>query len=502
MLFRDQQNNQDVQTQIKSRSRKRKETVSLHSMKRNAVTKEAMDTIKIQKNDDTMWTPTSVQKKLEQLIQTSELATPLWVKGELSNFCPRNRSGHMYFDIRDDNSNKLSCTLFGVNYVVAPDIQDRLENGVLVAVKGSIKCISKYRGSQYQCNVRTLKIVCEDTGSYEQQLLEWTTQLQQEGLFDATHKRTLPAYAQQVAVITSQDGAAWQDVRQTIANANVPLQFTLYPCMVQGEKCVSSILIQLETICELGLDDKPDIVLITRGGGSREDLWAFNQPALARGVHAMRSIGQLPHVVCAIGHQVDTPLLDNVCDASFITPTYAAQQLVRPFLDLHTQCSHKHQLLTNRLLDMLHQKHICHTRIHEEIKEYNIYACIQFSHQSMLHRVQQSINTICKKYESVYQHIHQRHHRELLLSRLKQSHQVYPQKIQQHIQHIHQHHYTTHQNITQAMPWCMLVKYPNTCLLQDEKGNQLHINTLKQRKKGHAIIVSGGGTVCIEYRIL
>lgn len=521
MRFRDQKdsqydNNVSKLPENTIRSRKRKEYMKVNSVKRHtssttnktgqahSVSVEET-TIRSPTEECEIWTPTTVQQKLGQLIQSSELSTTLLIHGELVNYCPRNRSGHMYFDIKDENGNKLSCTMFGVNYILAPDIQECLENGVLVAVKGSIKCISKYKGSQYQCNVRKLKIVCEDPGACEQQLLEWTTQLRQEGFFDATNKRSLPLYPARLAVITSQDGAAWHDVRQTIENANIPLHVTLYPCMVQGEKCVPSILKHLETICELEDDaHKPDIVLITRGGGSREDLWEFNQPTLVRGVHAMRSIGQLPNVVCAIGHQVDTSLLDNVCDVSFITPTYAAQQLVHPFLEMQTQFSHKHQIITNKLREVLHRKHIHHTQIYNNTQEHDIHlhirTYIQLTHRKSIHRVQQCVEAFHKNYKSVHHHIQQTHHMMLPLTQLENSHQQYHAKIQNCIQKIHQHHYTVRQNLTHAMPWSVLVNYPHLCMLQDENGNAIHLNQMKQ--KGQVSILCGNDLVCIEYRVV
>ena len=391
MFFRDQQ------TSIKDKlhSRKKKETSQHQSAKRLSQQKNIIPSTSSNKHQETpmnttthetLWTPTTIQNQLQTLIASSpELASPLWVKGEINNCSSRNRSGHMYFDIQDECGNKLSCTLFGVHYIVPQDIQERLENGVLVKVKGKLKCISKYKGSQYQCNVRQLNIMSNDSGMYEQQLKEWKTTLQQEGLFDASHKQALPSYAQHVAVITSQDGAAWQDVRQTIENTHIPLQIQLYPCLVQGEKCVSSILQHLETICELDLSHKPDIVLITRGGGSREDLWEFNRQSLARGVHALRNTGQLPCTVCAIGHQTDTPLLDYVCDASFITPTYSAQHIVQPYVELNTSLVSTHRNLTKTIQNLLKQKH------EQYVGLFNLYNNIRYIFYSIYTRTYKTV---------------------------------------------------------------------------------------------------------------
>lgn len=508
MLFRDQQPPSQSIAETTQRSRRKKTATHLTSIKHRggSVSSSVPDTLIEPGKEDTVWTPTTIQKKLEQLIHTSELSAPLWVQGELNNYSPCNRSGHMYFDIKDNNNNKLSCTLFGVQYVVAQEVHECLANGVRVAVRGSIKCISKFRGSQYQCNVRKLKIVCEDSGASEKQLQEWTAQLKQEGVFEAVHKRALPSHPQHIAVITSQNGAAWQDVRQTVDNTHIQLQLTLYPCLVQGDKCVSSILRQLQTICDIeSAEHKPDVVLITRGGGSREDLWEFNQPSLARGVHAMRSVGQLPPVVCAIGHQVDTPLLDSVCDASFITPTYAAQQLVKSFADTQTAVSNIHQRLCFQIKTILANRHMHYARLHTHISEHNIVSQLQngicAAHTQLRQRVQQGVHERYQIYLQLHTDINQSYHLAKLHLQQKDAHTQLQQCVHKQLQKMQQQHETINRNVHQAMPWCVLVDYPDVCILQNTGGDTLDINTMGQRRIGRAMITSSRGHICFDYKV-
>ena len=137
-------------TSVLSRKKKIKQISSTKQL--SSKTKETT------KTDRKTFTPTQILQQLESLIRKSTLSSSIWVTGELINVYPKNRSGHMYFDIKDDNANKLSCTLFGVDRVLSADVQSCLANGVQVSVYGTIKCICKFKGSQYQLNLSLIHI--------------------------------------------------------------------------------------------------------------------------------------------------------------------------------------------------------------------------------------------------------------------------------------------------------------------------------------------------------
>lgn len=233
----------------------------------------------------------------------------LWVEGEISNFTP-SASGHWYFTLKDEQA-QISCVLFSQRQLLLKPPN----NGDQVRLKGQVS-LYEQRG-QYQFLVSGLR----QTGLGDALLRfeELKQKLQAEGLFDPARRRPLPLYPDRIGVITSAQGAALHDVLKVIQRRWPLAQVLLYPAQVQGKEAPSSLRRALALAQYHG---QPDVLLLVRGGGSLEDLQAFNDEVLARMVAA----SAIP-VVTGVGHETDTTLVDFVSDLRAPTPSVAAESV-------------------------------------------------------------------------------------------------------------------------------------------------------------------------------
>ena len=241
------------------------------------------------------------------------------VKGEISNFI-HHRSGHMYFTLKDEDSQIKAVMFRGAN----TRLTFRPENGQKVVVTGAISVYSP--GGQYQLYVNAMKP--DGIGDLYQAYEELKRRLAEEGLFDARHKKPLPAFPQKIGVITSANGAAVRDIIN-VAGRRCPMaQLLLYPAQVQGAGTELSLISALEYMESRG---DIDVIIIGRGGGSIEDLWGFNSEKLARKIFAL----QTP-IISAVGHETDFTICDFVSDKRAPTPSAAAEIAV-PDVDVLRQ---------------------------------------------------------------------------------------------------------------------------------------------------------------------
>lgn len=233
------------------------------------------------------------------------------VKGEISNFI-HHRSGHMYFTLKDEDSQIKAVMFKGANM----GLKFRPENGQKVVVMGSISVYSP--SGQYQLYVGAMKP--DGIGDLYQAYEELKRRLAEEGLFDARHKKPLPAFPRKIGVITSANGAAVRDIIN-VAGRRCPMtQLLLYPAQVQGAGTDSSLIPALDYFEKRG---DIDVIIIGRGGGSIEDLWGFNSEKLARKIFALNT-----PVISAVGHETDFTICDFVSDKRAPTPSAAAELAV------------------------------------------------------------------------------------------------------------------------------------------------------------------------------
>ena len=254
----------------------------------------------------------------------------VWVSGELTNLRAQS-SGHLYFTLKDAGA-QLSCVLFSREKISQREL---LADGRKVLLQGEVT-VYEARG-QYQLIVRAVEL--QGVGALQAAFEKLKQQLAAEGLFAAERKRPLPRYPQRIGLVTSPTGAAIRDVLHVVQRRNPALEIILVPARVQGDGAAREIaeaiqLLNELNVCEVGssrcddrtmprpvpTDQKLDLILITRGGGSLEDLWAFNEELVARAIVE----SALP-VVSAVGHEIDFTIADFVADFRAATPSAAAE---------------------------------------------------------------------------------------------------------------------------------------------------------------------------------
>ena len=233
----------------------------------------------------------------------------VWVLGEMSNFA-RPRSGHWYFTLKDERA-QVRCAMFANRNRA---VQMQPGDGQLVMIRGRVS-LYEDRG-EFQIIVDHMEPAGE--GALRQAFDQLKVKLAAEGLFAAERKRPLPFYPNRLAVVTSATGAAFKDVRAVLARRYPALEILLFPCLVQGDQADVDIIRAMRAAVAY----EPDVLLITRGGGSLEDLWSFNSEALAREIHNC----PVP-TVSAVGHEIDVTIADFVADVRAPTPSAAAELL-------------------------------------------------------------------------------------------------------------------------------------------------------------------------------
>ncbi len=260
----------------------------------------------------------------------------VWVEGEVSNFS-LSSAGHMYFNFKDAKSS-LRCVFFrGAN------------NGLKFSLKDGLQCVAFGRvnvyapSGQYQLNIQ--RIEPKGAGALQLAFEQLKEKLAKEGLFDQSHKRPLPALPLRVGVVTSPSGAAIRDILNILRRRAPFVKIILNPVKVQGEGSGKEIAQAIEEFNEY---NEVDVLIVGRGGGSIEDLWAFNEEVTVRAIYNSR----LP-VISAVGHEVDWTIADFVSDLRAPTPSAAAELVVRRKDDLVQELEHcfvrAHSALENKI---------------------------------------------------------------------------------------------------------------------------------------------------------
>ncbi len=252
-------------------------------------------------------TVSGMTQYLRALLESDEILRDIWVEGEISTLS-KPSSGHIYFTLKD-NTATLRCVIWRQN---AMRLQAALETGMAVEVHGAVSVYDA--GGQYQLYVDAVRMAGE--GYLFQEFMRLKALLEAEGLFDAERKREIPARPKKIGIVTSPTGAALQDILNTIQNRFPLVEVVLAPTMVQGEEAPPKIV---QAIRQLNQFEDIDVIILARGGGSMEDLWAFNDERVVRVIAESR----IP-IVTGVGHETDTTLADYVSDFRAPTPTGAA----------------------------------------------------------------------------------------------------------------------------------------------------------------------------------
>jgi len=253
-----------------------------------------------------VWTVSELAGTCRDLLEEAFLF--VWVRGEISRLV-RHSSGHWYFNLKDGGASVSVAMFSRANKQVPFDVEEGME-----IILGGQATIYPPRG-QFQIVAEILEPV--GWGALQLAYEQLKTRLAEEGLFDADRKRPLPVLPRCVGIVTSPTGAAWRDMCRVWKKNAVPIRALLSPARVQGTGAADDIIAALE---RLNRHAEADVIIVGRGGGSREDLWAFNEEALARAIAA----SAIP-VVSAVGHEIDQTIADLVADQRAATPTAAAE---------------------------------------------------------------------------------------------------------------------------------------------------------------------------------
>jgi exodeoxyribonuclease VII large subunit len=283
-----------------------------------------------------------INRYLKDLIERDFTLQDVWIRGEISNFTHHSR-GHMYFTVKDEESVLKAVMFAGSNRY----LKFIPKNGTKVLVRGNVTVYES--GGQYQLIAKEMQP--DGIGGLYLAYEQLKEKLEKEGLFAPERKRALPVYPRVIGVITSPTGAAVRDIVTTIRRRYPIVRIILIPVLVQGEGAPLAICKALEFV---NRSDEVDIIIVGRGGGSIEELWAFNEEAVARSIFASK----IP-VISAVGHETDFTIADFVADIRAATPTAAAELAVPHLLDLrqkvdwlvdklHRQLNHRYQTSLDR----------------------------------------------------------------------------------------------------------------------------------------------------------
>lgn len=256
----------------------------------------------------TVYTLARLTGLVKNIIERQAELQNIWVDGEISNLTIA-RSGHAYFNLKDADS-QFRCVMWrsAVQKQKLP-----LREGDRVLVHGSVTIYASRGELQLQVNL----VQPQGTGLLQLQLEELRMKLDAEGLFDESRKRPLPTLPRTIGVVTSESGAVWHDIQQVVGRRYPLAELILSPTLVQGELAPASIVQALSFLQET---ESPDVIIIGRGGGSIEDLWAFNDERVVRAIYASK----VP-IISAVGHENDFTLADDVADVRAGTPSMAAE---------------------------------------------------------------------------------------------------------------------------------------------------------------------------------
>ena len=260
------------------------------------------------------------------------------VRGEISN-CKYHTSGHIYFTLKDGKGT-LSAVMFAGQ---RRNLTFRLEEGQQVVVRGTVDVYE--RDGKYQLYAQSVSL--DGTGGLYERFCRLRDELEEMGMFAPEYKQPIPRYAKTVGIVTAPTGAAIQDIINISHRRNPYVQLILYPALVQGEGAKQSIVNGIKTLDAMGLD----VLIVGRGGGSIEDLWAFNEEMVARAIFECRT-----PVISAVGHETDVTIADYVADLRAPTPSAAAELAVFDYRQFEQKLEACRQMLERGMIRRLELK--------------------------------------------------------------------------------------------------------------------------------------------------
>lgn len=293
----------------------------------------------ILKKNGRIFTVSSINKYIHGMFDQDYLLSSVKVEGEISN-CKFDQRGHLYFSLKDEGGS-LSCVMYKFNQ--QSGIKCRLENGTKCIVTGSVSVYE--RNGVYQLYAK--QIEAKGLGDLYERFEALKQRLGAEGLFDSAHKKPVPAYCRKIGIVTAATGAVIHDIINVKTRRNPYVQLILCPSKVQGEGAAEEIAESIQILDGFGLD----CIIVGRGGGSMEDLWAFNEEIVARVVYDC-----ITPVISAVGHETDTTLCDYAADLRAPTPSAAAELAVFDLNETLAALNDYQQKLLLRMNEKLQNK--------------------------------------------------------------------------------------------------------------------------------------------------
>lgn len=286
--------------------------------------------------DNVILTVTDVNRYIKTLLDYDELLSNLKVEGEVSNY-KRHSSGHLYFSIKD-NKGKINCVMFRAD-TYSLDFEPK--DGMKVIIEGNVSVFEK--NGNYQLYVRSMKK--KGIGRLYEEYNKLLEELKAKGYFDNSIKKPIPRFISRVAVVTSKTGAAVRDIISVIKRRNKNIEIIVCPVLVQGEGSGEDVAQMIYDINSLNL---ADVIITGRGGGSIEELWAFNERVVAQAVYDSK----IP-VVSAVGHETDFTICDFVADFRAPTPSVAGEIVSEPLDNIIFTIDEYERKTTNSLNNLI-----------------------------------------------------------------------------------------------------------------------------------------------------
>ena len=329
---------------------------------------------------------TQINTYIKRMFQSDYALRRISIKGQVSN-CKYHSSGHIYFSLKDEGS-QISCVMFAnARY---DGLKFELEDGQEVVVDGNISVYE--RGGSYQLYAQEIRLngIGELYVAYE--MLK--QKLYEEGLFDHEKKKPIPKNPKKIGVVTARTGAAIHDIISTAKRRNPYVQLILYPAKVQGDGASDTIVAGIKALDQYGVD----IIIVGRGGGSIEDLWAFNEEKVARAIYEV----QTP-IISGTGHEVDTTIADYAADLRAATPTAACELAVPDIREVMEGIINREYTLRTLLKQVVR-------RYQMKLQQYQITIAnfdprFQLQEQKMhLAELEEQIHAVMKNKMTDYQH--------------------------------------------------------------------------------------------------
>lgn len=264
-------------------------------------------------------TVSQLNEYISAIITSSEYLNNIYIKGEISNFTNHYKSGHFYFTLKDENSS-IKAVMFRSNACRVPFTP---ENGMKITAHGRVSVYERDGIYQLYCD----ELIPDGIGALYLAYEQLKSKLQEEGLFSEEYKKPIPKYPQKIGIITAKTGAAIADLNNILSRRYPICQIELFPALVQGTNAPESLIKGL-----MYFDGKVDTIIIGRGGGSIEDLWAFNDEKLARTIFKCKT-----PIISAVGHEVDFTICDFVADLRAPTPSAAAELAVPNIMEIRDE---------------------------------------------------------------------------------------------------------------------------------------------------------------------